>query len=421
MANLEFVDFTPMREVIEGQSVRWERDQLARPVKGLPQLFWGDGSGWWEANHFAIEKVTSASGNDLQTIKALMKHLQAYANWLEERKLDWRHFPDREGERPIFLWRGDLIDQRKTGAIKPSTASARMRAAIQFYRHADAHGLVSRNSPMWREQGVIIPYFDAKGFKRSLLRVKTNLSIPNRARHGARLEDGLTPLRQEHMVQLLRFLEDQGWEEQHLMWSIGFFTGARIGTITSLRVHHVENALEDLGTPGFYLLPVGPGTGVATKFDVSGNLLMPAPLRDALLEYAYAMQRLNRQDKAAPENRSLLFLTAQGNSYVESSFSRLMTAMRREAVAARLHFMANVKFHQSRCTYGTSVLEIALRVTDAATAIGFLKQVMLHKDEATSLKYVRFRENQSAQAKLADAYSKAFSGLVERNWDELHA
>lgn len=420
MANLEFVDFLPMREVIDGQSIRWKTDPV-HLIKELPLLFWSSGIAWAEANHFALLRATGTAGKNLKTVKALMKHLQAYANWLEECELDWRHFPQRLDGRVLNLWRGELVRQREAGIIRPSTATARMNAAINFYRHADTHGFISRQSPMWREREVTIPYFDAQGFPRAIKRAKAELSIPNRARPGLRLEDGLTPLRSEHMMQLLSFLVKKGWVELHLMWSLGFFTGARIGTITTLRVSNVEDALEDSTIRGFYRIPVGPGTEVRTKFDVSGDLLVPDFLMQELHQYIYSMERLNRQDKAAAENRSLFFLTERGNPYVEGTFNRLMTRLRRDAVAAGMRFMARVRFHQSRCTYGTSILEVALGVTTPTNAIGFLKEAMLHKHEATTMGYVKFHEKRGVGERVADAFTAAFTGLRNRNWDEFHA
>src|SRR5438105_2693047 len=82
---------------------------------------------------------------------SLMKHLTAYASWLEFMELDWRHFPVRKQDRALVLYRGELIAQRGRGSLAPSTASARMAAVIQFYRHAQAYRLVERKSPMWKD------------------------------------------------------------------------------------------------------------------------------------------------------------------------------------------------------------------------------------------------------------------------------
>lgn len=421
MSNLEYIQFKPMREIVEAGVVRWETDKLARPIHDLPQIFWANGEGWAEANHWALEKVSRAAGGHIKTVTSLMKHLSAYADWLEVEGLDWRHFPERLAERAIVRYRNELIEQRKRGSIKPSTATARMRALIQFYRHANAYGFVSRQSPMWRDEMVVLRYFDSVGFERTLMRLKSELSIPNRARPGLTLEDGLTPLRGEHVHALLEFTTSQHLVELHLMLSIAFFTGARIGTITTLRIKNIEDAMPDHSMPAFYRIPIGPGTGVSTKFDVSGDLLVPIFLIDALRSYAYSMARLSRQALASSENRALLFLTSRGNPYQEQSFNRLMTDLRRRAVGARLQFMQSFKFHQTRCTYGTWLMELALRVTSEAGAVAFVRDAMLHKHESTTLHYVRFIQQSPVKAAVSNEFTAVFSGVNNRNWNDFRA
>lgn len=421
MANLESIQFTPMREVIEAGSVRWERDKLARPIEDLPQIFWANGEPWSEANHWALIKTTSMAGAHIKTANSLMKHLCAYADWLETEGLDWRHFPDRMADRAIVRYRGELIDQRDRGSLSPSTATARMRALIQFYRHAQVYDFVSRQSPMWQDKIVLLRYFDSVGFERTLMRLKSELSIPNRTRPGLKLEEGLTPLRGEHAQALLSFTSANQLDELHLMLSIGFLTGARIGSISTFTVRNIEGTMPDPTMPGFHRMPVGPGTGVSTKFDVTGDLLVPTFLMDALRSYAYSMGRLNRQAIALPEHRGLLFLTSRGNPYQEQSFNRLMTDLRRRTVAARLQFMQTFKFHQTRCTYGTWLMELALRVAGEAAAVAFVRDAMLHKHEATTLRYVRFIQQAPIKALISNEFTAAFAGVLNRDWNKFHA
>jgi site-specific recombinase XerD len=421
MAALEFIYFSPMREEIESGAVRWEPDKLSRPIRGLSQIYWANGDGWMEANHWALERATSTAGGKIKTVTSLMKHLSAYADWLESESLDWRHFPDRMADRALVRYRKALIDQRDQGRIRPSTATERMRALIQFYRHAYAHGFVSRHSPMWRDEMAVIRYFDSVGFERTLMRLKSELAIPNRARPGLVLEDGLTPLRSEHVQALLNLTAAEKLDKLHLILSIGFFTGARIGTITTIQVRSVEDAMPDPSMPALYRIPVGPGTGVSTKFDVSGDLLVPGFLINALRRHAYSMDRLRRQALASVENRSFLFLTSRGNPYKEQSFNRLMTDLRRRAMRQRLHFMREFKFHQTRCTYGTWLMELALRVANEAAAVAFVRDAMLHKDEATTLRYVRFIQQAPVKAAISNEFTAVFSGIRNREWNDFPA
>lgn len=137
MANLEFINYTPMREVIEAGSVGWVPDKLAPPINELPQIFWSNGVPWHEANHWALTKATSLRSGRVKTIRSLMKHLAAYASWLELKEgRDWRHFPLRKQDRTPVIYRGEVIKQRDRGSLAASTAHERMAAVIQFYRHA---------------------------------------------------------------------------------------------------------------------------------------------------------------------------------------------------------------------------------------------------------------------------------------------
>ncbi|WP_321789594.1 site-specific integrase [Paraburkholderia sp. J94] len=421
MALLEYIRFTPMRECIENGVVNWEIDRIGRVIERLPQIFWSTGDSWSEVNLWAADRTISVSGSDMKTISALMKHLCAYADWLEAEGIDWRHFPKRMADRCLVRYRGNLIRQRDSGLLKPSTTTARMRAVIQFYRFSLVQGFVSRNAPVWKDRMAVIRYFDVTGFERTLMRVSSDLAIPNRARPGLALEDGLTSIGAEHVKNLLEFTAAEQLDAIHLMLSLGFFTGARIGTIATLRVGSVEDAMPDPSMTGLYRIPVGPGTGVQTKFSVSGDLLVPRFLIDALRRYTYSIPRLARQAKATAECRHLLFLTSRGNPYRPESFNRLMTDLRRRAVRQGLHFMSAFRFHQTRCTYGTWLMEIALRVAGEAAAIAFVRDAMFHKDEAVTLRYVRFLQQAPIKATIANEFTVAFSGVRNRNWNSFDA
>lgn len=421
MAVLEFINYTPMRDQITKGKLEWVNCHNQHALAGLPQIFWDDNSPWDEVNHFALTKATGTKGNDIKTIKSLMKHLVAYASWLESKGLSWRHFPIRKSERVIVLYRNHLIAERTKGNLAPSTVQSRMAAVIQFYRHAWVFNFVQRASPLWTDSKVVISFFDAAGFERSITRASSDLAISNRSVHGLRLEDGLLPLRIDDAVSLLGFCREEKLRELFLILSIGFFSGARIQTITSLGVKDVESAYPDLHVPGMYRLRVGPGTDVKTKLSVSGELIIPKMLIDELKEYSSSNERLKRTGRASEQNRRLLFLTTRGNPYESASFNRLMTDLRRRAVRKGLRFMETFKFHQTRATFGTSTMEVLLRCTDVKTAIAFLRAAMLHRHEKTTLGYVRLIQEIPVKRKFAGEFNKAFSGMTDRKWKDYHA
>ncbi|MBA1201979.1 site-specific integrase [Pseudomonas capeferrum] len=420
MAFLEYVHLSPVSSTTSSGPSTFAPHLRLPDIKRLPQIFWDTGASWSEVNLWALDKIQSQH-RDVETVNALLKHLHAYASYLESSGLDWRYFPARISNRSVYKYRGELVARMKDGTIAGSTASARMAAIIQFYRFAKDHGLIDTKYAMWTEHEFKAYYTDLTGFKRSITGQSTDLSIPNKSPPGNRLEDGLTPLSELHMMELIEHTRSQASEELHLMLTIGFFTGARLSTITSLRINTLELAREDQYISDLYLLSVGPGTKVKTKFDVKGDILIPGILLRRLKKYAYSPSRLKRESKSSKENSALLFITSRGKPYSKTAIGVLMTNLRREAVKAGLKFMMSFKFHQSRATYGTWLMKISLEVTTTGAAIEFVKSAMLHKHESTTLKYVKFLESSAGKQKAAQEFYEAFSGLQGRDWNKYRA
>jgi len=420
MARLEYIRHEFADPSLSGQGELIWTKQAKRSIEALPQIFWEDARAWDEVNSWASDRAMSGV-IDLETIKRTMKHLRRYANYLEEKTIDWRHFPVRKDEQVLRRFRQYLMQEAATGMLAGSTASRCMDAVIQFYRFADLHNLVGVRTPMWADRTVVIPYFDATGFKRSMVRFVSELRIPDRKLVGARLEGGLLPLRAQHMGELLAYTATHEIEELHLMLGVGFFTGARVGTVRTLTVTSLALAREDPLVPGIYLLRAGPGTGIATKFSVVGELMVPQALLADLKSYATSTGRLLREAKAHKSHKNLLFLTRQGRPYTVETVNRLVHAMRRRAVSKGLQFMLHFRFHQSRATFGTWLMTLLLNSGSKTNAITVVRDAMFHKDERTTLGYITFLENTHAKGQAAAEFNEAFTGLRNRNWDELDA
>lgn len=423
MSRLEQIQYVPfVASLSEQAGLVWSK-AAKRNIEGLPQLYWRDGRPWGEVNVWAVERA--ASQLDLKTVVRTMKHLNTYANFLESveegRGIDWRHFPIRKEEQVLRRFRKYLICECQKGYIASSTASNCMNAVIQFYRFSKLNNMVGEEQPMWADKLVAIPYVDSAGFERTMVRATTDLSITNRTFGTNLLEDGLLPLREEHTRQLLAFTSENEIEELHLMLATGFFTGARVGSITTLTVNCLQTAREDPHVPNVFLLRVGPGTDISTKFSVSGELLVPKAILDDLKSYAHSAHRLLREARAQQADKGRLFLTRSGQPYKVETVNRLVYEMRKRAVTSGLQFMQRFKFHQSRATFGTWLMQILLDAGAKTDAIRFVRDAMCHKDEATTLKYIRFLENTRGKARCAQKFNEAFTGLKNRDWNDVHA
>jgi len=414
VARLEYVHHQFFEASLRDGELEWQRRER-KDVANLPQIFLEDGRGWNEVNAWALDRAASGDVSE-ETVKRTMKHLCRYACFLEATGVDWRHFPVRKEEQVLRRFRKHLIDAIWTGELSGTTASNCIGAVIQFYRFARAHHLVGTDSALWEDRSVVVRYFDAVGFERSAVRLSTDLKIPNRQRIGKQLEDGLLPLRAEHMSQLLAYSQQHVLEELHLMFVAGFFTGARVGTITTLTVSSLHSVREDPLTPGVYLLRVGPGTGIATKFSVSGELMVPSAVLESFRLYATSTRRLLREARADHHLRDRLFIGRRAQPYTVSAVNRLVHEMRSRAVTAGLPFMHRFKFHQTRATFGTWLMEILLDAGAKTDAIRVVRDAMLHKDERTTLGYINFLERQRSKSTLAAAFNEAFTGLRDRDW-----
>ena len=57
-------------------------------------------------------------------------------------------------------------------------------------------------------------------------------------------------------------------------------------------------------------------------------------------------------------------------------------------------------------------MRVALKFMPVGDAIQFVREACLHRDESTTMKYIKFIEANKAMADAADAFSEAFMGLA---------
>jgi integrase len=421
MATLEHIHFVPHFLERTLNAVTYLPSANRSSIKDFPQIFWTDCTPWKEANLWAVERATTGDAS-LKTVASNMNGLLHYANFLESRNLQWFEFPTRKADRCLVLYRGTLIKMRDAGRISPSTASEYIRNCVMFYRWVRYKELLSSRLPLWRERTYFIKYFDRIGFERTLSGTTTDLSIPNRKRLGQTLEDGLLPVSQSDRDAILDLAAQHAPPELYLMLAIGFFSGMRLGSICSLTIQTLENATPDPSAKGLLRLAIGTGASppVHTKFGVTGQVWIPETVRDELLEYARGSRRMEREARAAPENRDLLFLTRFGNTYgrrgtdQSSAVNVEMSKFRKRGVKAGLQVLRKFRFHQSRCTFGTELARLALfNCPDVSIVIATVSDALLHgpNSEATTFKYIKFVQAIPIKQALSNSFMAAFSGI----------
>ncbi len=411
MARLETICF--MLPASQG-SVQTERDSslyVGMPPD-IPQIFWADGSAWREANLWLYHRLLMREVVS-KTVLSNAVALLDYAKWLEATQSSWLHLPPREADRCIVRYRGALIRRKDQRELAPSTATARMRVIIAFYRWLHSSGLITTEYPLWQDRLVGVQAVNQFGFKRTFYVTTNSLRIPNRSPRGTRLEDGLIPVSPQERDQILELALSHASKELYLMLTLGFLTGLRLGTITDLKVMTLRNAIRDPVVEDFYLLNVGPTAcpPVATKQNVSGRIRISKRHHQLLLDYAYSTRRLLRERKAKGTTKDLLFITSRGNHYTDSHTGRSnaitveMHKLRKIGAQLVIPALQGFHFHQTRCTFATQLAVTLVQGGYAEQLVPIVMEALLHRSEQVVWRYISFAKDRLAQGAVADLYT----------------
>jgi integrase len=395
-------------------------------------IFWEDGTPWSQVNDYIYSRalLTSSGDLDIASVEVDGRNLHAYAKWLEEEHMDWRHWPALRADRALVKYRGALIAARKAGALAGSTVTSRQRSAIHFYFWVARQGILPGVDLEMVER--VITLTDQHGFLYRKLIVSSELAIRSSARKDdakTRLEGGASAVSGDQQAAILRVAKRHAPYEVYLMLRVGFECGLRLGSISDLKIQTIERAVPMSGTTNVVLFAIGPGASppVATKFHKTGfDIPMPTALRDELLEYSFSQRRQKRELLAKPENKDLLFLTKGGRRYAASTVNRSATmnsAMVELRSIAKAHGvdMGNFNFHWTRATFPTGYAEIGIENCNLPATVAFLKRVMLHAREETTWRYIQWVQTRADEAALANEFTREVYGRTHPLNEVAHA
>lgn len=445
MARLEYIRLPLERSVVDNGAVRFERQEvvdsrtrLRMPVTAerVPQIVWQSGDFWGEANLWLLRRVRMLLSGDIKeaTIVANGKDLLAYANWLEDSGKLWWQCPIRDDERPLNLYRGFLVASAgpeapeslakkgnvpRPGVLSPLLASRRMSTVKAFYLWLLKEEILSPGFQLWTEKAIRIPYEDAFGFRRHIEAVQSSLDIKvARIQNQDGLEDGLQPVSLKVRDAILDLAYRRSSRELFFMLSLGFWSGLRLGTICDLKIQTLENALPIHNNPDLKLLSIGPQANppVQMKFGQNGSgVVIPVRLLDELMDYAVGLERGKRVAAAKPQHKGLLFLTKKGNPYgskgadrsptVNAEVSRLKRTAREEGLN-----IDNFVFHWSRATFATMWSRVAREQGRLDSFFPTLKNMMAHKHDRTTWRYIRWVEKEEVRAAVMDEFTRTMFG-----------
>jgi integrase len=361
----------------------------------------------------------------MTTYSSIADDLAAFWKFLDEFNIDWMAFPEQKLLRPTYRFNSHLKHSVANGEIAPTTAKRHMSTVIRFYRWLVREGLLVLEYEPWKEADRYVQFTDSRGFHQIKRVTSTDLSVhvpQQQDPYNGTLDDGgkLRPLTLTEQEWLIDALNNIGNTEMTLIHLFSLLTGARIQTILTFRVRHIELNLEDV-TMLDIRFPVGPGTGIDTKFDKRMVLHIPAWFYRQLQIYVRSERAKKRRLRALGGDipNQYLFLSQRGAPLYEGKDSvqnfndHLQLRHMKTGQAVRQFIRAEVvpyirikykvpkfsyRFHDLRATAGMNWSDHQLKLVEEGKSTlyatrEFVKNRMGHASSAVTDRYLQYRDN----------------------------
>lgn len=410
----------------------------------MPVVVDGIGTLWAEANLYLLSRLEAVVTPNMASYHSIADDLAAFKRFLEEDEVDFREFLKRKHLRPTYRYRGLLQHLIQAGELAASTARRRMGVVISFYRWLMASNLLVPEHPPWIDSDVFIHVTDSKGFQQSKAVTTTDVSVRVPVQndpYAGTIEDGgkLRPLPIQEQEWILDALIKLGNTEMTLIHLVALFTGARIQTVLTFRSKHFRTDLPTGITE--HRLPIGPGTGIDSKFNKRMSLHIPKWLYEKLRIYSHSDRARQRRVKAGGDtDDQYLFLSIQGAPlYTAKSdrqnfnqASRVRHEKSGQAVRQYIYEFIlplirktvgiksfRYRFHDLRASYGMNLTEHQLALVQSGRASlhqvrEFVKTRMGHQSTATTDLYLNFHHHQEMVANVQTDYEGHLRSLIEK-------
>lgn len=413
-----------------------------------PMILGADGAPWPEANMWILSTLEDKAQPNMSSFASIAEDLSAYLRFIEESDIDWLKFPSQKFHRPTYRFNGHLKHLIQNQEIAASTAKRRMATVIRFYRWLMEEGFVPEH-PSWKDGDSYIEYKGHYGARHVMRIATTDVSISTAKQedpYDGCIQDGgkLRPLSQDEQIWLMDALHSLSNTEMTLIHVFGLVTGARIQTILTFRVRDV---LRDVGInpQGVLRYPVGPGTGIDTKYNKKLVLHIPVWFYDKLRTYAMSERARNRRLRAVGGDTEdqYLFLSIRGaplyaakenqlhgksnvlrHGKVGQGVRQYMTDYIIPFVKQKYDSTFHYQFHDLRATYGMNLVDDRLRLVEEKKlnldeVMEFARTRMGHESSATTERYLTYRSRLKMVHAAQDGWEAQLEQMTRRAMERI--
>ncbi len=391
----------------------------------FPVILDNRGEPWDIANLCLINRLNNTLSYNHRTYGSQANHLLHYRRFLDSENINYLHFPKLKQLRATYRYKRHIQNEIDKGHLTLGTGKKIMSAVARFYKDIIKYNLIDRSLFTESPYSEVVRYIEATtyyGLKKFIAVPSTDLSIsgskplpdPSYIYDGGQAK----PLTLEDQKTLLDALRrcDRVYQ---LLFYLAIFTGARLQTLTTIRISHLERVPDYHGN---LRLPIGTGTGIDTKNGSRMTIIIPAWLVEDLKVYSNSTVAINRRLNSyyGDNDNNYLFLSARGTSFYTSKaemkerltadpsdpyFSELYKHTEGQAVREFIKSLnqsiqndspefQSLIFHDLRATFGMNLLEeeLAKEKRGTITAIlEYVQQRMGHRSKEITLQYLNYR------------------------------
>lgn len=419
----------PIRHRPQFVQVTSDRYSVASTLD-FPVVLDCDCTPWVNANLYLVNEFKNVRVPNPRTLKGTANNLCAFLCWLESCSIDYLDFDHKMLKLPTYRYERYLRDKIFTRKLASTTAVNKMNAVIQFYRWLQTTGKAPP-AKLWQETSRSIRYSGSTGATSIQKIIVTDLtSNLRRARQvdllDGRIRDGgaLRPLQNLELAAVRQALDSIGNTEMSLAFDIAVLTGARLGTVFTLRVDDFAASLSS-----FDHIPkirIGGTSHTNNKFGKEMVLLIPPKLYQRVQIYIKGQRYLSRKSLSPhrftkTDASEYVFLTKFGSAYYHANNDEnlpLLPATKQGNAVTK--FIGDTlrpkliksghtfpfKFHDLRATFGVGLVEWEVQTNklsnwgnenspDYLYIFNYIRERMGHSSFKTTEAYLTYKTNKT--------------------------
>lgn len=409
----------------------------------FPVVLDGRGVPWDIATIYILSLLQGASFPNMSTFHGIADDLGAFKAFLDEKNIDFVDFPLNKLRRPTYRFHGYLKQQIFAREVSGTTAKRRMGRVVAFYRWLMQERITDLKHDPWQEREYYLDVKSAIGSSTTKKVRSTDVSIKVAKQDdpfNGMIEDGgkLRPLPPDEQQWIMEALSHFGNSEMILIHLFMLLTGARIQSVLTLRVRHVQLDLPD--NLQVFRMVAGAGAGIDTKYDKSMTLHVPRKLYEVLRTYSNSDRAIRRRIRAqgGDTEDQYLFLTQHGAPYYRAKqethvfnpdfekrhqkrgqpIRQFVTDYMIPYIRTRHDPKFHYRIHDLRATFGMNQTDVQLKLVEEgkislSQARAHVQRLMGHEHSSTTDRYLDYRKHMKMAYEAIDRYEEQVEQWIE--------